>query len=211
MGEILAHQKISSSPTHQKTPPNPRSITYISFKSVLASLASSLSFFFQRQTDRRMFSSCPSFDVDAERGRCAAPGTYIARRHVIKESFGPHVNVSCDFLPCFCLHFACLITFSSMRSQPAIHCFGSGLHEPVTSHPHAKMRWHRWFHPNTWMRLLFLHAFMFPQLHRRFITLRAKLMFRKNDAHAFQRFGMHFPCTFSLQSPHSHIRQAMHA
>ncbi len=47
-GEILAHQKISSSPTQQKTPPNPRSIACIRPKSALAS---SLSFFFR---DRRI-------------------------------------------------------------------------------------------------------------------------------------------------------------
>ena len=52
-------------------------------------------------------------------------------------------------LQCFGLHIACLMTSSWMLSQPAIHGLGSGFHEPETSLPHAKMRWHRWFHPNT--------------------------------------------------------------
>jgi hypothetical protein len=58
------------------------------------------------------------------------------------------------------------------------------------------------------MRLLFLHVFTFLQIALRFITLRAKPMFWKNPAHAFQRPRLHVPCPFSSQIPPSHIRQA---
>ncbi len=98
-----------------------------------------------------------------------------------------------------------------MRSQPAIHCFRSGLHEPGTSHPHAKMHWHRWFHPNTLDRSA-LACFHVPAIALAIhITPGPKPMFRKNRTHSIQRFRMHYPCAFPSQIPPSHIRQAMHA
>ncbi len=63
-----------------------------------------------------------------------------------------------------CLHFACLVTVSWMRSQPATHRFRSWFHEPKTSNPLTKMLWHRWFYLNTVDRSVW-HAFMFLRLH----------------------------------------------
>ncbi len=63
------------------------------------------------------------------------------------------------FVLSLCLHFACLLAFSWMRSKPAIHRFRSGFHEPKTSHAHGKMLWHRWFYPNTVDRTVW-HAFI---------------------------------------------------
>jgi hypothetical protein len=54
LSQFLAHQKISSSPTEKKTPRNPHSIACIGPNSPLAS---SLSFFFQTETDGPKFSS----------------------------------------------------------------------------------------------------------------------------------------------------------
>jgi hypothetical protein len=65
--EILASQKISSSPTEQKTPRNPRSIACISPNSPWPQ---SLSFFFRdRRIDRYFLLT--KFDVDAEKRRSA--------------------------------------------------------------------------------------------------------------------------------------------
>jgi len=86
--------------------------------------------------------------ADAQRGQSAVTRTSRAHRHEIPQSLGPQVN-GCRNLCDPCLHFACLVTISWMRSQPAIHGFGSGFYEPETSNAHQKMLCHRWFHPKT--------------------------------------------------------------
>jgi hypothetical protein len=68
---------------------------------------------------RHRFSS--SAKVFAERGRSAAPHTSRTHRHAIRQSFGPQVNVWCDFCcPCAFLSHVCS-PFHGCRSQQVIH------------------------------------------------------------------------------------------
>ncbi len=48
-------------------------------------------------------------------------------------------------MQCVSLQFACLVTFSWMRSQQAIERLWSGFYEPETSHALAEMLWHGYF------------------------------------------------------------------
>ena len=141
--------------------------------------APSLSFF-SRQTDGRTLSSgsgwcwkreiCCSMDIQ---------GTQACDLAI--------VFTTGECLPRFvwsmCHHLACLVTFSRMRSQPAIHGFRSGFYERKTSHAHQEMLWHPWFHPKTVDRSVW-HASTFLQLYLRHSSMpRASPMHPKHRTH----------------------------
>jgi hypothetical protein len=104
------------------------------------------------------------------------------------------------FVRCLCLHFACLVTFSWMRSQHAIQRLRSGFHEPKTSHAHEKMLWHRWFHPKTVDRSVLL-AFtllliVLAMQHSRGESHAPKTLYTRHP-----RFPKHFSCHNICVSP----------
>ncbi len=98
------------------------------------------------------------------------------------------------------LHFACLVTFSWMQSQPAIHGFGSGFYEPETSHAHAKMLWCRWFHPNAVYRSVW-HASVFLRFHLRCSIPGVNPMHRDNHTYAIRDFQTIFLAILSASRP----------
>jgi hypothetical protein len=88
-----------------------------------------------------------------------------AHEHAIPQSVGPHLNVCCDLCyPCaFISHV--WSPFHGCQSQPGIHRFRSGFHEPKTSHAHTQMLWRRWFHldavnTSVWQASMFLWLYL---------------------------------------------------
>ncbi len=100
------------------------------------------------------------------------------------------------FMRSVCLHFACLVTFSWMRSQPAIQRLRSGFYELKTSNVHQEMLWHRWFHPSTVGRSVW-HASMFLRLHLRCSIPGVNNMHPKHLANGARDFRTMFLATMS--------------
>ncbi len=105
------------------------------------------------------------------------------------------------YVQCVSLQFACLVTFSWMRSQRAIESLWSEFHEPEPSHAHAEILWHGYFHASTvdsavWLAFKLVTVIVLAMQHS---MGGAHVPEKSYTCHP--RFPTHFACHNVLISP----------
>ena len=83
-----------------------------------------------------------------KRAICCSTHNQVTQ-HVAPQPLGPQANVCCDLCyPCaFISHV--WSSFHGCLSQQAIPRFTNQFHQPIISHTHVKLLWHRCFHGKT--------------------------------------------------------------